>query len=781
MTLQFPKLRGKRKADASQLSSPEPSSDAPGSEASSPCADRTQMFSPTSDSSRSSSPTQDKPAGRPVRKRSGDSSPVGGGDAHALLEMMESRSRGTVSLKAYSFSLPPPPSYRPQNQKRAISPFDQAATTDGVATVGFSSGEDEHLPKPGRQEDENLPKPGRQEDEAQPPLTRLRFDSLSEATRMRFLRQSVLKRADEKKRQQELGTSQHESRSESSSGDLSPEAHRAHRKLSDAEETGSSAGTSRSSSSPSSKNPSLDSLLFSEGHKSTQSSPGGNFPWAAGEGTNIARPPSPRQPVARPPSPQQPVTRPEEQHETCVVIPLRKEPRPRLSGPDFQARRRGASFGSESTDSSSEDEGQCVLSMSKTFDEKLKILLDPDYKFRSEGWRRGSGKHLDDDVSSVSSEPQRAPEQTSETPPKRRASDLTLSYHAKGDADGTEAALSGDRTPISFTTNDKSAVVGGVVSSRASLPCYGVPPGRMNSVEIKLNTSGGEPSVEAKPAGGVPSTHEATRTQGRRQASASRRSLPLTAEGRDLQERNRQRNAANTRRSIGSVRTATPVALKEFNITVKKNAGALRRATSEDHSANTKPNAKPPLRGTASVPVGTRRPLNVNLSVSEQHSSSVPRDASRPVPVLTKSRAAAGSRDGGARARLLSQKASARELLPSKGRATERAPTEKLEQNAQHIAELLEEMHSERHLKMSRQRSDISGDAQRAAAQRATWRRRRRSLGDDKVPMATRPGVTAQATASRAPPQRNAEARGSDWYRGKVQQRVAGYQRSPRK
>ena len=58
----------------------------------------------------------------------------------------------------------------------------------------------------------------------------------------------------------------------------------------------------------------------------------------------------------------------------------------------------------------------------------------------------------------------------------------------------------------------------------------------------------------------------------------------------------------------------------------------------------------------------------------------------------------------------------------------------KLEKDAQHIAELLEEMHTERHLHLSRQQSDISGQAQRAAAQRAAMRRRRRSLGDDSDP-----------------------------------------------
>jgi K+/H+ antiporter YhaU regulatory subunit KhtT len=81
--------------------------------------------------------------------------------------------------------------------------------------------------------------------------------------------------------------------------------------------------------------------------------------------------------------------------------------------------------------------------------------------------------------------------------------------------------------------------------------------------------------------------------------------------------------------------------------------------------------------------------------------------------------------------------ASGRAILPSKTRhgGLSREPvrerhSHKLEANAQHIAELLEEMHSERY-KMQRQRSDISGQAQKAAAQRSASRRRRRSLGDE--------------------------------------------------
>ena len=101
------------------------------------------------------------------------------------------------------------------------------------------------------------------------------------------------------------------------------------------------------------------------------------------------------------------------------------------------------------------------------------------------------------------------------------------------------------------------------------------------------------------------------------------------------------------------------------------------------------------------------------------------------------------ARDYATKSKLLSHKDSAKELLPSKTRMPSRDDSgsqvqRKLEKDAQHIAELLEEMHTERHLHLSRQQSEISGQAQRAAAQRAAKRRRRRSLGDDSDPDAPR-------------------------------------------
>lgn len=94
------------------------------------------------------------------------------------------------------------------------------------------------------------------------------------------------------------------------------------------------------------------------------------------------------------------------------------------------------------------------------------------------------------------------------------------------------------------------------------------------------------------------------------------------------------------------------------------------------------------------------------------------------------------AREYGTKSKLLSHKDSAKELLPSKTKILPRdargsQTQRKLEKDAQHIAELLEEMHTERHLHLSRQQSDISGQAQKAAAQRAAMRRRRRSLGDE--------------------------------------------------
>ena len=74
------------------------------------------------------------------------------------------------------------------------------------------------------------------------------------------------------------------------------------------------------------------------------------------------------------------------------------------------------------------------------------------------------------------------------------------------------------------------------------------------------------------------------------------------------------------------------------------------------------------------------------------------------------------------------QEQTMKKLLPSKTRIPSR---DELEKDTQHIAELLQEIHRERHLHLSRQQSDISGQAQRAAAQRAAMCRLRRNLGEN--------------------------------------------------
>ena len=132
--------------------------------------------------------------------------------------------------------------------------------------------------------------------------------------------------------------------------------------------------------------------------------------------------------------------------------------------------------------------------------------------------------------------------------------------------------------------------------------------------------------------------------------------------------------------------------------------------------------------------------LDWNVPRSRMNVSLV-NDRSKGPPVVNKTHAVPRvvSKEYGTKSKLLSHKDSAKELLPSKARISSRdgrgsQTQRKLEKDAQHIAELLEEMHSERHLHLSRQQSDISGEAQKAAAQRAAFRRRRRSLGDDNNP-----------------------------------------------
>lgn len=767
MSLHIPKFRAKHKSDSSTVSSPECStpSDIPGSDGGSPPTERAAAaLVTTPDGSRPNSPTLEK-VNKIGPKKGGDLSPSVAPGPLTLLEMMDTdlRPKGSASLKAYSYALPPPPSYRKLSQKKATSPVEQ----NNGSALGVSSGEDENAPR--------LVEETR--DAEVNPTFPMKFESLSEETRLRLLRVSLQQKVAEKKRKEKekekgYGTLQVDNRLESSNGDGSLDACHANHKFSepDVEESCSSASTSTSSSTTNSKNPSLDSLhLRGADHEPRQNSiPSAgvkNSPRSSGSHTISPQPQSMLFSEEQPRS-----------YETSVVLvqgggylPWHMEPAVRPS--DVQMTRenverprmsRRKSLDSESSESSTEDEDECALSMSKTFDEKLKILLDLDYTFGAEG----AVKEPDDEVSSVSSEPQPRcdveHEADAQATPKRRGSVQISRMMQQRDAKPVDiSAVSVLRT----SSADEPTVRLSSITSSASRSQElnrsesGV---RVDNVDQRVGLS--IPKLEVEGRTGIsavkPSGVEmvGTKTPGAEGKAEKESASPSGPSAEMAVDKRRQRSPGETRRRIGSVRTTTPVALKEFDIktvTLKTNTGNTVRSgdprlhLSTDRSSNLG-FSRGTQRGAPAV-ASSRKQTNISFSSGHKHGSgALEHGSGKPLQITAKSRTLPKvvNRDSGTgtKSRLLSQKDSSRELLPSKARIADRDSSkkieaEKLEQNAQHIAELLEEMHSERSYKMSRQRSDISGSAQKAAAQRAALRRRRRSLGDEereRVLVATR-------------------------------------------
>ena len=727
----------------------------------------------TGEGSRSNSPTLER--SRLGGKRSVESS-------SASIQMVldpsdvEFRTKGAGSLKAYSYSHPPPPSYRRVNpQKRGTSP----STPDQPFVpleVNFTLGQETEARKSPDEPPNSSPS---DPDSASKPS----FASFSEETRRRLLKLNLQKKAAEKRRQ-----------SESDREMISPAAERSdevqrdatrERKMSDqgifenADQL-SSSSTSRSSSAHSSKNPSLDSL-----HVTPQSQPDkvASLPLAYhGETPRVT---SSVKTMSLPNEVhQEPVPR---SNETVVAVvkgrgvvsgTLRQfEPARRPASLDIKTKRESAeelrlarrSLGSEESSDTSSDEGdECAISMSKTFDEKLRILLDLGNTFGNK--ESGGDAHSDDDKSSVRSEPLRKPMLSSEEMTQRRASDEPgRVYKIVGVSPSTDShgAVSGSFNTGSTAPRDMSQ--------------YEKPETELRSNSlIEINTSKYfvAPSTEECASSQVPSpprtvADEETSESPDKKVGVLRQrfeSSPSKDKDGDITPRSKQVRGRDyappvARRKIGSVRTTTPVSLREFNVKptgVKTPAaqpaqvgggmrgvqrGAVQRPpeTRTVTSRNIRLESSPARHSSVSpVRYGAERSdsgadrntprsrLNVNIATNDRSKGQAFVNKTQVPPRVM-------SREYGTKSKLLSHKDSAKELLPSKTRMQPRdargsQTQRKLEKDAQHIAELLEEMHSERYLHLSRQQSDISGQAQKAAAQRAAIRRRRRSLGDDNNP-----------------------------------------------
>ena len=689
----------------------------------------------------------------------------------------EFRPKGAGSLKAYSYSHPPPPSYRRVNsQKRATSPSTpeqpfvplEVSFTSALETEARKS-PDEPPPSTTPSDPENASKPS--------------FSSFSEETRRRLLKLNLQKKAAEKRRQSEGDREMISPTSERS--DEVPRDTTRERKMSDQGienvDQLSSSSTSRSSSAHSSKNPSLDSLhVTAQPHSDKVTSLPLNYHSETPRVNSTVKTMSLTNEVH-----QEPVSR---SNETVVAVvkgrgvvsgTVRQFEAPRRpSSLDIKTKRESMedlrlarrSLGSEESSDTSSDEGdECAISMSKTFDEKLRILLNLGNTFGNKESRGDAPS--DDDKSSVRSEPQRRPVLSNEEMAQRRASDepgrvykiVGVSPSADTHETVSGPIYTGNSVPRDMSRHEQ---LERKISS--------------NSV-IEINTSKYfvTPSTEER-AGSLPSSparkaaHEGTAQSSDKKVGALRQryeSSPSKGKERDLtpktnQVRGRDYVPPGARRKIGSVRTATPVSLKEFNV---KPSGArtpvaqpvqVGGGTRGVQRGNVQ---RPPESRTVasrnirleSSPVRHSSATPARYSASERTDSSVDRntprsrlnmnvaasDRSKGQPFVNKTQVAPRvmSREYGTKSKMLSHKDSAKELLPSKTKIAPRdargsQTQRKLEKDAQHIAELLEEMHSERHLHLSRQQSDISGQAQRAAAQRAAIRRRRRSLGDDNDP-----------------------------------------------
>ena len=689
----------------------------------------------------------------------------------------ELRSKGTGSLKAYSYSHPPPPSYRRVNpQKRPTSPPGTIELPFAPMEVSFSlSPQDLEARKSPDEPPGDLdssPKPS--------------FSSFSEETRRRLLKLNLQKKAAEKRRMSE-GDREATSPSIERSDETIREAPRDfQRKLSDQEhyesvEQMSSSSTSRSSSAHSSKNPSLDSLHVAPQLEKAAGGPG------HGEPARVSSSLTTNDTQLEPGRPRS--------SETVVAVVKGRgvvsgtvrqfEPARRPSSLDIRTKRENTeearlarrSLGSEESSDTSSDEGdESAISMSKTFDEKLRILLDLGNTFGNKG--SGADAQSDDDKSSVRSEPQMRPVLSAGEMVQRRISDepagriykivgMSPSTDSYGTPSGastagnvSEDASRDEKTETELTSSSVVEINSSKYFAVVSPPTDDRANSSQPTSPVKRVSEEDTPDFSAnRKVGALRQRFESTpgRDNGReRRTPPQGNQVTLPQQG--VQSRGREPASTVARKKIGSVQTATPVSLRDFS---GKTPPSQSRHRSEQQGSAQRPSEgrttasrsirleSSPAKHSSTTPSrystehtaagadrNVRSRLNVSVASSERAKGQQPYMGRTYAPPRVM------GREYGAKSKLLSHKDSAKELLPSKSlipprdtrdpRDTRGSQTQrKLEKDAQHIAELLEEMHSERHLHLSRQQSDISGQAQKAAAQRAAMRRRRRSLGDE--------------------------------------------------
>ncbi|KAK2561195.1 Rho GTPase-activating protein 21 [Acropora cervicornis] len=795
ISLHIPKFLGSKsaKSDSGQGSSSDgPLSDSQGSDGSPPAERAPVVRVLSGEGSRSNSPTLERTSRMSGKKITDSSS----SSAQLVIDPSDadSRTKGAGSLKAYSYSHPPPPSYRRVNsQNRASSPGtpEQPFAPFEMSVVVGQDSEPKKSLEESRSEANNSPKPS--------------FSSFSEETRRRLLRLNLQKRADEKRRQSEEAISPPFERTEEV---LRGATRDFHRKLSDhetfenSEQLSSGSSTSHSSSTHSSKNPSLDSL-----HVAPQSEKVSAVPIVLHAEAPRVSGKTPANEVLQEAKPRS--------SETVVAVVkgrgvasgsarLFDTPR-RPASLDIPSRREGdlarRSLGSEESSDTSSDEGdECAVSMSKTFDEKLRSFLKLNNSFES--------KVSDDDKSSVRSDPQKREALNSEEMGKRTSVEQhkgkvykIVGVNPSKDSSRSSGGIAVSRDDLKHDQSGHELRASNVVQINArkyfanpggdDQARYSHSPSSGNRVSVEEKMQEGSdirqvgsrrPRFDSNPNRGSSSTQgpyaTAVGSQNRRSGpvtqgklmsyGAQQRSSPQINQGkvRGLQEsfersslgKERERVTSVGGRQIGSVRTTTPMSLRE----VSMQPGSRRAQSSQSGPSM---DGRGGMQRSPDGRISSSRSIRLESSPA-RHSSTTPsrcsaekndvsdyrntrsrlnlppsRERSTAQLYVGKTQVAPRmmTRDYATRSKPLSHKDSAKELLPSKSRMPSREDSgsqakRKLEKDAQHIAELLEEMHTERHLHLSRQQSDISGQAQRAAAQRAAMRRRRRSLGDDSDP-----------------------------------------------
>ena len=785
-SLHIPKFRSHKtsKSDLGQGNSSDGVvSDSQGSEGSPPMERAPAVKNTTSDGSRSNSPTMERST-RLAGKKSADNLSA----VQIVIDQCDTdfKPKGTGSLKAYSYAHPPPPSYRRVNLRRAASPgpAESLAFSPLEATVTLGSeAEVKKSPDEVSNDADSTPKPS--------------FASFSEETRLRLLKMSLQQKAAEKRRQSERemqATSPPPpvDKSEDTARDLPRDNTRdVTRKASDQEnlenmEQLSSSSNSRSSSTLSSKNPSLDSLhVIPQPDKVTSSSG-----LAHTEVLQVIPQPdvSPTSPVMGPSEAprvnsnlqlsSQTNTRLDAKprsFETVVAViqgrgvvagtPRQFEAALRPTSSDIRARRENAeerrlTVGSESSDTSSDEEGEsATINMDKSFNEKLRMLLDLENTFG-----RGSVDfQSDDDKASVSSEPQKTrvsndednvPRQMYEEPVLRTYKVVGRKAPFDSETSLSRSSNSGYNVSIAETREEHPLeAMNCEHSTETSATNHSGNALDEECAGRRMSSSSTQPPVEESPESSKTRKVGLLRQRFEGGQTRSPRSS-LGAEIKLLSKNSLDRHEAPpvARKKIGSVHTTTPVSLKEFNVrpaSAKRNPAQSAPARDVDKSQQQDGNQRiltsksirlepSPAKHLSTIPAkyalprseggSVRSGISINLSTGDRFKAQ-PSLSNTHVPPRVIGRGI------GVKSKLLSHKDSTKELLPSKatfpskdisGSQTRR----KLEKDAQHIADLLQEMHSERDLFLSRQQSDISGQAQKAASQRAAMRRRRRSLGD---------------------------------------------------